>query len=504
MNAFTPSARGQTWYLTAALLGCLLAWTWTAQAAERTPKATLSLQDYLSQVKDQNTGYRGSVSSSQGAELRAHEADLHTAPTAFVNYQYSHDGRPPQIPLFVYDFQDTHTVSVGVSKQTLFGLQAKLYYNLLTLNFVNPRSPLLSALSPAAATSLSGGSNSLGSYITSTNLELTQSIWANGFGRGTTAQHEALEAQAMSSHHQARYQARGALVRAESAYWRLVAARQAVRVQREALERAKKNYDWSERRARLQLGDRSDAFQSQAALELRRLELQGSIDEEATAARAFNSSRGVDSNAVDESLPELSQDSLRHAEAPKRAQLRDDVKSASEQTRAAVAGATVALERDRPTLDVFGNLSMNGNNSSLETSFSQSASFTYPAAAVGLRFSAPIDIPVLQNSREGYRREAAGAEATYQRKLFEQETEWKDLLDRLTQAKNRMELALGVENLQERKISHERERLRSGRSTTYQVLVFEQDFALAQLGRIRAQSEVLAVLSQMKLYGEEL
>jgi outer membrane protein TolC len=182
--------------------------------------------------------------------------------------------------------------------------------------------------------------------------------------------------------------------------------------------------------------------------------------------------------------------------------LREDVKAAAEQQRAVIANTAVALERDSPTLDVFGSIALNGKDTSLGTATGQAFSFSHPTEAIGLRFSAPIDFAVLKNTRAGWSREQAGAELNYQRKIFEQDQSWQDLTQRLIQAKRRLQLARSVEMVQKNKMENERSRYKTGRTTTFQVLTFEQDFYSSQISRIRAQSDVLTLISQMKLFGD--
>jgi outer membrane protein TolC len=189
--------------------------------------------------------------------------------------------------------------------------------------------------------------------------------------------------------------------------------------------------------------------------------------------------------------------------------MREDVKAAQEQQRAAVSNAEIALERDLPTLELFGSLSLNGfatpvggKPGTLPDAIAQSFSFAQPTEAVGIRFSAPIDFGVLGRTRQGWRLERDAAELTYQRKLFEQDQGWKDLTDRLAQARHRFTLSRAVETTQEAKLNHEKTRLQQGRTTTFQVLAFEQDYASSVLTRVQAEAEVLTLLAQMKLYGE--
>lgn len=482
---------------------CLLAsglLTHAAPAQEPSAAPQLTLDQFLSQVKLGNTGTQGSLQSSSGEQIRSVESQLITAPTAFANFSYSHDGKPQTFPLLTYDYLNTTTLNAGVSQVTPFGLQAKLSSYVTSIDYTNP------ALSPFLANGIPPGYaiTQFGSVNTTTALELTQSIWGNGFGAATRANQDLIQSQAMAQSYSNRFTARVSLVDAESAYWRLATTRQVVEITRANLARAQRNYDWSARRAKLQLADRSDELQAQAQLEQRHLEYQQALDDRSVAQLAFNTARGVQSSDVPERLTELRPDSITRMEPPKRAEFRDDVKAAHQQQIATSAGAKVAVQRNTPTFDIFGTLAMNGQNTDLTPAYAQSYSLAHTTTAFGVRFSAPLTLGTSSSTREGYTREEAAADLTYERKVFEQDQGWKDLTERLSDSKRRLGLAVNLEKIQEAKLDHERERYHSGRSTAFQVLTFETDYALSQLNRIQTQSEVLGILTQMKLYGEEL
>jgi outer membrane protein TolC len=116
----------------------------------------------------------------------------------------------------------------------------------------------------------------------------------------------------------------------------------------------------------------------------------------------------------------------------------------------------------------------------------------------------PLNLETNAHSREGWRQEKIVAELSFDRKLFEQENDWKSLNEDLNEAKTRLELALKLEEIQQSKLNIERERLQKGRSTTYQVLLFEQDYLSSQSNRIRSQAQILTLIAQMKLFGEIL
>jgi outer membrane protein TolC len=463
----------------------------------------LNPDQYLSQVKEGHSGVKGAFLASQGAQLRSEEGHLLLAPTAFAEFRITADAKLPQFVFLTYDRQMFQYYTFGVRKLTTFGLQASLHYDLNNQYYVNPAAAPGSVIGPSA--NFINTSYAVASPV----FEITQNLWSNGFGRSTRAIQEQHEAQAMASSYQNSFQAKSILMTAEQTFWRLALARQAVDVQKEALDRARKIYEWNSRRARLELGDRSDVIQSEALVQARELELKSAQIEEKLASRAFNSMRNVDSDHVAEDLVELKPELLDTLQVPKRVQFRDDVLAAKENARASTASAEIALERDRPTLDVYASIALNGQSgplpfNNLSDSISNSFSFNRPTETVGLRFSAPIDIGVLQNSREGWRQEQISADMNFSRKVFEQEQGWKELSENVEESVNLYKLSLKLEDVQKSKLLNERNRLQRGRSTTYQVLLFEQDYLQAQLTRIRNEAKVLNLLAQMKLFGETL
>lgn len=483
----------------------VLVWTMNSRA-EIVPRAapSLSVHEYLQEVKKQHTGFRSAAASSEGGHLRSQESKLVLAPTFFTNAQYNSNSALGSTVFVPYDALITQTYSAGISQVTTFGLQGKLHYDLLTQNYVNP------ALSPAL-NSLATGSGTPSFFFSYANaspvLELTQNLWSNGFGRSTRAAQEMGEAQAMASSHHARFQAQKILVDAEIAYWKLALARETVSLQKEALDRAKKIHEWNQKQAERQLREESDVLQAEALRETRELDLLSSEQDEQASARLFNSFRNISSDNVEETLIKLSSEKVASIRIPQRALLREDVIAAQETAKASIASAVIATERDSPTLDAYVTLALNGQTanapyifSNLAGSIPSSFSFARPNQIYGIRFSVPLSFGVLKSSQDGWKKEQHAAEMAYNRKAFEQEQDWKNLESQFAKTKNHFELALRLEKIQEKKLVLERNRLSKGLTITYQVLLFEQDYLLSQLNRVRDQATLLQLVTQMKLF----
>src|SRR5690606_21685012 len=109
----------------------------------------------------------------------------------------------------------------------------------------------------------------------------------------------------------------------------------------------------------------------------------------------------------------------------------------------------------------------------------------------------PLDVGSSGRARRGYELAAAASERLVNRRRFELERAWKDLNQTFADARARLQIAARMEEAQKKKLDHERVRHRRGRTTTYQVIQFEQEYADAQLRRVQAQGEVLSTYAQL-------
>jgi outer membrane protein TolC len=450
----------------------------------------LSLQQFLSQVQSGNTGFQGAKASGQGGLERSVEASLLTTPSFFTNITLSGDSKLQETPFGNYDRAVTNDYQIGLSDTTDFGLTAQLYYDATYINIQN----------------IDYGSFAPPLYISQYDgrpvLTLTQDIWGNGFGRSTVAQKELVESRALSSGFNSRYQTKVILATAELNYWQLSIARQLIAIQIEAEDRAQKIYDYSARRARVHLADEADELQALAALDTRKLQVQAARDDERVSSRAFNTSRNISSDEVPETIVQATHPIAEKLTVPNRAELRDDVKAARETARSTRANAIVQSEKDLPTLQLFGSFALNGRASDLGPTFTNSFDSGRNTMSGGLRLSVPLAYGTVSASRAGWVKEEAGADLTYQKSLFDQEQSWQDLNLRFSEAKRRLEMARIIEDAQQKKLDYEKDRLKKGRTTTYQVLLFEQDYVLSQATRLQAEGDVFNVFTQMKLFEE--
>ena len=464
---------------------------WALPEAHAADPGALTLTSYLQQVETQNDGVRASQRAAGAANMYVKEARIGLMPTAFASYTRKKDQSPQPPVLLQYDSLLTERLEVGVSQNTEFGLNGRIFYDLNSTQYSN----------------LKFGAQTIGVplyYDAHPTVELTLSLWRNWRGGETMGQVETSEAQARLDKTSADYQTEQLRLTAEAAYWRLVLAREAVGVAREASARTDQIDAWTRRRTNLQLADRSDFLQSQAAVKSRRLDLRTRLDEERAASIAFNSARSEPSLSVAEKLLPFSGEAFTKLPLPERRKERGDVAVARENARLTAASARLAAQRDLPTVELFGAYALSSLNGTAADTTGTALAVDHPTQTIGVRLTAPLAFGALSDARKGREMQESAADLTLRRKSFEQDRDWDDLAQKFTQAKERLDLAQDLESAQKEKLNYERARQRNGRTTMQQVLLFEIDYENAQLGRITILSELNGLLAQMKLFGVTL
>lgn len=450
-------------------------------------QTVLTMDDYLDQVRSVNQGYKGTLQNREGAKDRGAQADLFTAFRLEGNYKLQKDQKLSLNPAVTYDRLDSENYSLGIAKTTSFGLDAKLSYDLADLEYIHPN------------VNIPGGNR----LTTATpTITLTQSLWQNGFGSLTQARIEATAAQAEYERQSSEANLDAIMQKAMAAYWNLVIQREVVEIQRAAVKQSQAIYDYNSKRTRMNLNDRADSLQSKATLETKKLDLQTALDNEEIRIREFNLYRNKPSSEVPGALTLVNWEVVPKIPLPAKRGERADVKAARAQAKASAANFEITAESNRPVLNLFGSYSLNGRASGYGDAISDTSSANRPTTVIGVNLSMPLDFTSLNKAKSGARAQAQAAETTYQQKVLDQEANWQDLVSRVHATQKRVELSESIVKAQSDKLEYERRRLREGRTSTYQVLLFEQDYINARMTRIQNASELVSLISQIRLYDE--
>ena len=445
----------------------------------------LTIDNYVDQVTKQNQGYMATQKGMEAGQSKSTEGELALSYMLFSNLQYLNDKRPSNLAFITGDRNAVSTYSLGFSKQTSFGVKAALSYN-VNYFYLHGANPTYIA------------SNSY--YQNNPELDLSLSLWQNSFGRQTRAMIETTEAKNLSYAYSNSYNSKVTLSNAEALYWRLSLTRDFVKIQRANLETVQKIRDWNKKRVSTHLADDVDLLQSEANLKMRQMDLEMALDEEKMATRSFNTARNVQSDDLNEELQGISVDEVIALAVPEKRGVRDDVTSYKEASIAAAANAKLSKDKNAPTFDLFANLTLNGKDPTFDQSFKQSWGGNYPYTIVGLKFVAPLDFGNIRRINSGYEADKISADYAYQRKRFEADREWDDLVKKLEETKQKLKISKELEDAQYNKYVYEQKRQLRGQTTTYQVLTFEQDYANAQYNRVKIESDILGYVAQMKTF----
>jgi outer membrane protein TolC len=450
--------------------------------------APLSLQCYLDQVRGQSPAVNSSENIIDGAKSSARESDLLFMPRFFFNATYTYDRR--QFPNAFFGGRTTsENFNLGFDKQFDFGLSAKLSYTLFNNNTTN----LPVIIFPNGVNAYTSGQ---------TQLDLNQSLWRNFFGKETRATETLAEASSLAAHYGESFKLKQTLAQAENAYYRLAIANESVKLEQELLDRAKKILDWTTKRVASHLTDRIDMLQSKASFQARAISLQGALEEQRAARLSFNQYRNIGEDAVPEDVTLAGNDMIQNLKPPKRASVPDDLKAAEQNERIVRANNELALQKAQPDLNVFATAAFNGVDRYLSPALGTSLSTQNPYYVVGLKLSMPLYFLETAEIRGGRVKQQLAAESATRQKALESSQAFQDLEQKLIEAQSRFKMAEELVRLQKEKLEYEKYRFTLGRTTTYQVLTFEQDYAQSLISRLRVEREILATHSQLKTYTE--
>jgi outer membrane protein TolC len=461
----------------------------------------LTLEDYLNQVRRSNQSMKSAQSTIEATKERENSSDLITTPQVFGQVARSVDEKPPSSPLSG-DKMEATTYSFGVQKIWSFGLQSQLSYNLSQIDVeredfppfigdgvVNP----LVALNDESTKKWSEGR---------TQLDLVQPLWKNWLGREYDLNREATQAKLSAQRQGEQYKIKALLAQAEFIYWQLALATDAVRTQEGALVRFQKIRDWVKNRVNMSLADRADLLQAEAGVKARRFELELSMRDRVSLQRSFNSLRSVQGDRLEADVMPISSRMLSDMTMAAGSIKRLDVEVARSLEKAAESEVQQWREKFKPDVSIFGSYATNSRDDSLGGAASDAFQADKPTMVIGLKFSTPLDRDLINREREGLVKASEAARLEREQKEFNARQEWEDLVRQLRDAKIRLQLAGEIESAQKQKLDYEKNRLERGRTTTYQILLFEQDYANAQLGTIKAKADILGIIAKLKSFGD--
>jgi len=453
--------------------------------AQNASKA-LTLEQYLDQVRGGNGIYSASDKREEAYKLLQKKANLVTAPTFFASAETGYNEQITALPFFRYNRIATQNYSAGISQNSAFGVNSKFTYalNKIHYNGLDTSNPL-----------------AVSNYQTRPVLELTIPLLQGRFGSLTRASRDLIDSQNEAQKFSAQSASVTVLIEAEQGYWRLAAAKKIIEIQRMAVKQAQKILEYVKKKEVMNLGERADVLQATALVETKKLELRQAENDARYASLLFNRNRHIDS---DLSLDELDAIDFSRIDSAAISAIkpgsRPDVKAAKSNMNAAIAAAKVEEENNTPSLNLYGSYAFKGVQYGATDAMNNAFTARGKEGLVGVKFSVPFYIGDVIDIQKGAKINAQAARDEYRQRAFNEENDWKDLTAQIAYYKERVNLARAIEAAQKSKLENERSLLRQGRTSTYQVLLFEQEYSQSQINTIASASQFLSLLAQKKLY----
>ncbi|MEW6516524.1 MAG: TolC family protein [candidate division FCPU426 bacterium] len=458
---------------------------------------TLNLDAYVQRVEQNNPALAATGRACAAMAGKIKEAHAVYSPLLNAAYRLDLDrsGLNLESPIQANEIQ-SHAWNISLSERFATGTLISAGYadTSLTLDLPAPY--------PIDATTLL---SRFTAYDLKPYIRLEQSLLQELVGGMTEAGIRKSELAAESGQYQQLLNRQRILLDARAAYLRLSLCRDIVNFRQEALVRAEDILKWNEKKLQLDLVDPGDLLQARAQHRQSALELLNALDDEKSACRDFNRFCNLDSETVAEevqSLPELLSRDL-NLESLSRTGHRADVLSA----RAVLAGSEAAVRESRwrlsPELTAFGLASWHGLHTDRAEAFNQVIGAEKPAYAVGAELTLPLDFSLQAATVRGYEQEQEASAAQLRDAEIAAETDWNKLCEQWVHAKAKLEAAREVRDLQARRVELERSKIRRGKTTTWQVVMAENDLDLATMSLHHVMFEALMTLFQSDLYNTQ-
>jgi outer membrane protein TolC len=427
---------------------------------------------------------------SQSFRLRVGEAALDFMPKATGQFQYSDDKRIASFNSALGSEALSESGDLGVQQKLRTGTLLAFDYNLTESQILN--SPFY------------GVPNYL-IYTAAPRISITQPLWKDFNASLSKAVEESTLAQLRASDISNLYSNQKIISDAENAYWTLALDREIVRLDRESIERTDKILKRNQKRASMNVTDKSDVLQSLASLKTKELAYQNDVESLRQASMKFNSIRNVPDDKVAETLQaigdfldtDISKDIVRKA-------VRADVAIAIANAQKSKADAKSSEIRNQPDISFVGTYQFDGRGSNSGLAMGTSWNGDNPYLTAQLNLTIPLDFSEINRMNQGYKAQAAAAEATTARAEFDLDQDWLDLEKQFKDAMSRLALARELEKLQSEKLQYERERFASGRTTSFQVLQFEDNFSDASLSKLKVENELITMRAKARLYNGDV
>ncbi|MDR3306409.1 MAG: TolC family protein [Endomicrobium sp.] len=329
-----------------------------------------------------------------------------------------------------------------------------------------------------------------------------QSLWKDINGGSTKAILAKQKASAKSALYLLEYKKQKLLLDAKISYWNLSYARTVIDFRKVSFDRKRRLLDWNQRRYNMDLVERSDLLQSQAAVKSGELNLKLAYEDENRANRTFNQFLNIKDDRVRYDVEKFEDkgNSFKIDGTLTKKGARADVLAALEDINTALYDHEASQRSRGAELILEGKYSVNGVEQSSGKSFDHVKNGDRPSYSLGLKYTLPLDFKLRKAIDKGYEAAKVSAQTAAESAVVKENDDWIQLIDNWNNARIRMDLAVEVEKIQKQRYEEDRNLLKKGRTTTYMLLQSEEDLDGAALNVFKGILELIQINEQAKAF----
>ena len=298
-------------------------------------------------------------------------------------------------------------------------------------------------------------------------------------------------------------------MQAETRYWSYFSAASKIAEVEASLGRALRLQRWVEKRLRDGIGDKADILQAKSLVAARELERLAMNAELRQARMGFwDSLEAPDTGAP--LLVELKKaDDFKIENGSLRAKQADEIPQRLDtwlQQYAASAiekGTQENLDALNPDLNLVGSLGANDRDNVFGTSTSAALRSLNPMYSVGVNVSVVLDVAGRRRLVRAAKIESDAAKLKAESLLRQEEISWSELELKFSELQARQSALKQLALAQQAQLDREQERLNLGRSTTFQIISFEQDVANSQQGLHDLTAGIRKLKSSARLFATQ-
>lgn len=344
-------------------------------------------------------------------------------------------------------------------------------------------------------------------YDLNWELELSQNLWQDQFGRGTRLRQQSDQLEYKLRRLELLTQKQKIIYFIETLYWDYTQAHKELVIHQKNLKRSEQIAEWVQKRMSRAAAEKSDVLQAQALLTNRRLQLRTLEDTLAATQlklkqnfpQAMQISWAPDENGLTQSRKLVD---LVLGEKVERVESLAAM-AARYESELKKAKANQIEDSLRPQLRLFASYGKNAIDADRSTAQDALIDEDNYVSEVGTQFVLELDWGLQQQRKKAAKLEADAAEILSQKTKQDSLLAWNDLTREVNALAERLKISEELALIQSKKSLEERRRYEQGRSTAFQALTFEVDAGEAEIRVTQLQAQLRKAEAKARLFSGE-